>query len=333
MLPNKKSSILLVLRTLEEYTDEEHYLTQQEIADKIYQAYNIELERKSIGSSLSLLEELDYDIAKGPKGGFALLSRTFDETEATYLIDALFSSKSIDSKQAKKISEEISSCFSKYQRKDFSYLYKTSEINRTTNKQIMYNISVIHEAMKLGKRVGFQYLGYDKEGNLEERMNGYQYIVSPYYLVNNFGRYFLLCNYREKYRPIQIFRIDQIINPVIKDDWPIKKLESLKDAPKDFSITKYINDHIYMFDGETVDAELELLGDWAISILKDWFGDNAFIMTKNDKIFARIKCNETALYYWLMQYSDCAILISPNHLKERVIKNLKESLERYSNGK
>ena len=27
MLPNKKSSILLVLKVLEEYTDEEHYLT------------------------------------------------------------------------------------------------------------------------------------------------------------------------------------------------------------------------------------------------------------------------------------------------------------------
>ena len=87
MLPNKKSSILLVLKVLEEYTDEEHYLTQQEIADKIYQDYDIELERKSVGSSLSMLEELDYDIDKGPKGGFALLSRTFDQTEASYLID------------------------------------------------------------------------------------------------------------------------------------------------------------------------------------------------------------------------------------------------------
>lgn len=333
MIPNKKSSILLVLKVLEEYSDEDHYLTQQEILDKIYQDYDIELERKSVGSSLSLLEELDYDIARGPKGGFALLSRTFDETEATYLIDALFSSKSIDSRQAKKISDEISLCFSRYKRKDFSYIYKTSEVNRTTNKQVMYNISIIHETMKQGKRVGFQYLGYDKNGNEEERMNGYQYIVSPYYLVNNFGRYFLLCNYREKYRPIQIFRVDQMINPVIKDDWPIKPLNSLKDAPKDFSITKYMNDHIYMFDGETVDAELELLGEWAVAILKDWFGENATIINKENKIFARVKCNETALYYWLMQYSDCATLLSPIELRNKVKQGLKEALGRYSDGK
>ena len=91
MIPNKKSSIILVLKILEEYTDEEHYLTQPQIVDKIRQIYDVELERKSVGSSLQLLEELDYDIDKGSKGGFALLSRTFDKTEAEYLIDAVFS--------------------------------------------------------------------------------------------------------------------------------------------------------------------------------------------------------------------------------------------------
>ena len=143
--------------TLKEYTDEDHYLTQKQIADKIYQLYDIELERKSIGSSLQLLEELDYDIAKGGKGGFALLSRTFDITEASYIIDALFSSRSINGLQAKKIAEEVSSCFSKYQRKDYSYFYKSTEINRTSNKQVLYNMSVIHEVIQSGKRVVLHY--------------------------------------------------------------------------------------------------------------------------------------------------------------------------------
>lgn len=84
MIQNKKSSILLILKVLEEYTDENHYLTQKEIVDKVSQLYGIEIERKSVGSSLMLLEELGYDINKGSKGGFALLSRTFDLTEASF---------------------------------------------------------------------------------------------------------------------------------------------------------------------------------------------------------------------------------------------------------
>lgn len=329
MLPNKKSSILLVLKVLEEYTDEEHYLTQQEIADKIYQIYDIELERKSVGTSLSMLAELDYDINKGPKGGFALLSRTFDRTEASYLIDAIFSSRSIDGRQAKKIADQVSSCFSKYQRKDYSYIYKSSEINRTDNKQVLYNISVIHEAMKQGKRVGFQYLAYDAEGNQTVRRDGYEFIVSPYYLINNFGRYYLLCNYREKYRALQTFRIDYMVNIQIKDDWPIKNMEDLKEGPKDFSISKYLNDHIYMFGGDVIEAELELDGDWGILIVKDWFGENAKLSHKDGKAYIKVKCNETALYYWIMQYSDCVKVISPASLVEKTKEGLQKALERY----
>lgn len=332
MIQNKKSSILLVLKILEKYTDDNHYLTQPQIATKISQLYGIDLERKAIGSSLQLLEELDYDIVKGPKGGFALLSRTFDPSEASFLIDAIFSSKSINGKEAKRMAEEVSSCFSKYQRKDYSYIYKSNEINRSTNKTALYNVSIINEAISKGKRVGFQYLTYDKNGNEIYRNDGYEYIVSPYYLINNYGRYYLLCNYREKYRPLQLFRIDKMANIVIKDDWPIKQLKDLKDGPKDFSIAKYLNEHVYLFNEEVIDAKIILDGEWAIEIVKDWFGDNAKIHFKDEKIIATIKGDEKALYYWIMQYSDCVTVLSPLSLVERIKKGLIDATRRYQDG-
>ncbi|MDD7714993.1 MAG: WYL domain-containing protein [Mollicutes bacterium] len=332
MIQNKKGSILLVLKILEEYTDDNHYLTQPQIATKISQFYGIDLERKAIGSSLQLLEELDYDIVKGPKGGFALLSRTFDPSEASFLIDAIFSSKSINGKEAKRMAEEVSSCFSKYQRKDYSYIYKSNEINRSKNKTTLYNVSIINEAISKGKRVGFQYLTYDKNGNEIYRNDGYEYIVSPYYLINNYGRYYLLCNYREKYRPLQLFRIDKMANIVIKDDWPIKQLKDLKDGPKDFSIAKYLNEHVYLFNEEVIDAKIILDGEWAIEIVKDWFGDNAKIHFKDEKIIATIKGDEKALYYWIMQYSDCVTVLSPLSLVEKIKKRLIDATRRYQDG-
>ena len=332
MIQNKKGSILLVLKILEEYTDDNHYLTQPQIASKISQLYGIDLERKAIGSSLQLLEELDYDIVKGPKGGFALLSRTFDPSEASFLIDAIFSSKSINGKEAKRMAEEVSSCFSKYQRKDYSYIYKSNEINRSTNKTALYNVSIINEAISKGKRVGFQYLTYDKNGNEIYRNDGYEHIVSPYYLINNYGRYYLLCNYREKYRPLQLFRIDKMANIVIKDDWPIKQLKDLKDGPKDFSIAKYLNEHVYLFNEEVIDAKIILDGEWAIEIVKDWFGDNAKIHFKDEKIIATIKGDEKALYYWIMQYSDCVTVLSPLSLVEKIKKGLIDATRRYQDG-
>ena len=329
MIANKKSSILLVLKVLEEYTDEKHYLTQPQIVTKIEELYGIELERKSIGSSLKLLEELDYDIAKGPKGGFALLTRTFDNTEAFYLIDAIFSSRSVDGKCAQKIALDVSKCFSKYERKDFSYLYKSSEINRTFNQDVLYNINVIRDAMKEGKRIGFQYLSYDEKGKAIPRQNGFQYIVSPYYLMNSFGRYYLLGNYREKYRPLQAFRVDYMMHIELKEDWPIKEMKKLKGLPKDFSISKYMNDHLYIFDGETIDVTLELDSPSAILYVKDWFGEMAKIWKEDDKIFVSIHSSEEALYYWVLQYSDSLKVISPQSFVRKVVKGLEKSLMKY----
>lgn len=74
-----------------------------------------------------------------------------------------------------------------------------------------------------------------------------------------------------------------MVNIQIKEDWPIKKMKKLENGPKDFSISKYINDHIYMFGGETIEAELELDGAWGILIVRDWFGKNAQISRKNNK--------------------------------------------------
>ena len=62
---NKKSSVVLVLKVLQEYSDEEHYLTHKQIIDKIKLLYDIEIERKSIASSIAILQDLDFDIAKG----------------------------------------------------------------------------------------------------------------------------------------------------------------------------------------------------------------------------------------------------------------------------
>ena len=210
MIENKKASILLILKVLEEYSDEEHFLTQQDIIDKVSQLYGIELERKSVAFSITLLQDLDYDINKSPRGGYALLSRSFDNSEIRFITDALFSSKSISGKQATELANKLNSCLSKYQRKDYSFVYKSSDLARTSNKEVFYTLELIEEAKRRGKRISFQYLTYDENGQPLTKRDGFRYIVSPYYSVNSNSRYYLICNYREKYRAVQSFRIDHI---------------------------------------------------------------------------------------------------------------------------
>ena len=328
MIENKKASILLILKVLEEYSDEEHFLTQQDIIDKVYQLYGIELERKSIAFSISLLQELDYDINKSPRGGYALLARSFDNSEIRYIVDSLFSSKAISGKQASELAKKLNACLSRHQRKDYNFIYKCNEINRSDNKDIFYTLELIEEAKRRGKRISFQYLTFDENGKVATKRDGYRYIVSPYYSVNSNGRYFLICNYREKYRPITWFRIDFIINPKIEEGWPIKPLESLEEM-KDFDIAKYLNDNIYLLDGEVIIATIELEKPDSVIFVKDWFGNNAKIYKKDDKLYANIKSNESALFYWYMQYSETLKVISPQSLIDRIKKEAQSILEKY----
>lgn len=328
MIENKKASILLILKVLQEYSDEDHFLTQQDIIDKVDELYGIELERKSVAFSISLLQELDYDINKSPRGGYALLSRDFDNSEIRYIVDSLFCSKSINGKQAAQLSKKLNACLSRYQRKDYNFIYKSAELNRSENAELFYTLELIEEAKRRGKRLSFQYLSFGEDGKPFTKMDGFRYIVSPYYSVNSGGRYFLICNYREKYRAITWFRIDYMINPKIEEEWPIKPIDSLEGI-KDFDIAKYLNDNVYLLDGEVINATIQI--DWpnAVQYVVDWFGKNAKIYKKDDKLIADIKCNESALFYWYMQYSETFTIISPQSLIDRVKKEAERIVKKY----
>ena len=327
MIENKKASILLVLKVLEKYSDEEHFLTQKDIINKIYELYGVELERKSIAYSLNLLEELGYDLVRKEKGGVALFSRLFDETEANYLIDSIFSSRSINAKEAKNLIKKISSTFSINKENELfnfnsSYLYKTTDIPRTKNKEIMYIISLLLEAIKTKKRVAFKVLDYDKNEKEVYRLNGFIYKVSPYYLINNSGRYYLLCNYRADYKTLNTFRIDYLKDiSIIENDKYYTKLKDLDPKYKDFEITEYINNHIYFYGGRVIEVKIKLKNEHAVLFVKDWFNENAYIKNENDEIYAYIKGNENAILFWCLQYLQVVKVISPSFLKEKV-KNI-----------
>ena len=328
MIENKKASIIMLLKVLENYSDENHYLTQQEIIDKIKNIYHVEIARKSVANSILILQELDYDIVKGHKGGYALLSRTFDNSEVTFLVDAIFSSKSISGSQAKQLSNKISSSLSKYNRKNYSYLLKSSDISRTTNKEVFYNIEIINEAIKRNKWVGFKYQDYDENGKPSLRFNGYVFHCSPCYLINNFGRYYFM-GYRYKYNAVTTFRIDYMQDIYVMEERV--RLDPLKlDEFKNYqSITDYINDHIYMFGGESIEVTMKLNKPYVIQYVYDWFGRSTKIYKQDNNLMAKVKCNESAFFYWVMQYGEHVIVISPQSMIERIKNAAISILDQY----
>lgn len=316
MVYGKKEIIILIYRIFVEYTDEDHFLTQQQIIDKLKQLYDVEVERKSVANSITLLQELDYDIVKGDHGGYALFSRTLDDTEIKFINDALFSSRVITGKQALEISNKLNSFLSKYKKKKYTYLYKSTDLNRTSNENVFLNLEIIEEAIENNKKISFQYLTYDENCKPITRYNGFRFTLSPYFLVNNFGKYYCLGHYRDKYKPLQNYRLEYMLDIRIEDDEriPIKEVEGLEN----FDIAKYLNEHIYIFSSKVISAKLELLESYAVQYIYEYFGNNVRFYKKNDKTYVNVKCSYDALYYWVLQYSNCIKVIEPIELIERL---------------
>ena len=323
------SNILILVEILKNYTDENHSLSQKEILYHFENEYGIHLERKTIGNYLDTLEALGYDIIRTKKGefpGVRLLSRKFDASMVKYLIDAIFSSKNITGKQAQELALALSSDLSKYQRRDYRYLYKSTSLNRNTDSDFFFNIEIINEAISQNKRISFQYASYDRNGNEILKANGYRYEVSPYYLVNNFGKYYLLCKYRN-FDNITNFRIDYLRNvKITENSRPADEVRSMAS----FSIEDYINSHIYIFGGKVSLCKIEILQERAVTYVKDWFGKNAVFETEGDKTYASFQCDEKAFYYWCLQYGQDIRVIQPKSTLLALSGTYRSMAERYA---
>jgi predicted DNA-binding transcriptional regulator YafY len=340
-MEGKSGTILLILKVLEKYSDENHPLSQQDIIDKVEQEYGICLERKSVSKHINaLIDDFDYDIehisikdksGKNKKIGYALINRMFETSEIKFLVDAIYSSKMIPGNYAKNLAKKLYSTLSDNQQSecDYSYIISSNNINRTDNKEIFNNIELIQKAIVDKKKINFKMKGYDENGKSTTRKDGRIYTVSPYYLVNNDSKYYMICNpFTPKYG-IKPYRLDNIIDVEIIDE-PSYPLNNI-DGYKNFNISEYLNENIYMYGGPTISATLEFKNSYTIAYIKEYFGNNARIYKKDDKLYADIKkCNRTALTFWVLQYSKEVTLISPSDLVNEIKDHLTKKLEDYS---
>ena len=145
---NKKVLIILILEVLRKYSDAEHPLTQQAILKKLKE-YGMDCDRRSVKSNVQYLKDMGYDISMDD--GYRLNSREFDDAELRILIDSILFSKSISRKQAKEMVEKLRSLGSNYFSAKVSHISNLPMINRTENKQALYSVDTINDAITAKK--------------------------------------------------------------------------------------------------------------------------------------------------------------------------------------
>ena len=326
---DKSATLYLLLEILKEETDENHFITQKELIEKL-DKYGITMERKTISKYLNVLrDDLDFDIISQPKKGYALTKRELDPSQVTFLIDAIFSSKNFTGSQAKELVDVLEKFLSKHQRKKYNYISKSADLSRNKNQDFFYNIELLSEAIEKKIKIEFQCSDYDLDGKEILKYNGYKYPgTSPYYLVNNYGKYYLLCKLYN-YNHISCFKVDHLRNITLLEDQPIDSKEDVIDIGKDFDIMQYLNEHIYIFGGKVSRCKIIIKNSRVISDIKDYFGSKAEFETKDGITTSNFTCNESAFFYWALQYGENIEVIEPIDVAIKLSNHYKSMYERY----
>ncbi len=324
---NKKLLILYILKILEEYSDENHPLTYQDIIGKVYSRYGMTAERKAIGANIQSLIDFGYEIQKVSRKGWYLAERMFEDGEIAFLIDSVFSSSSLSGSYSIQLADKLSSLLSRHKRKQYKYIYKATELNRTNNKQLFYTIDVLTEAIDKRKKVCFQYLKRTKDKKVINRRDDYVYTVSPYFMINNKGKYFLSCNL-DKYDNLSNFKIDKIVNISISDEQS-RPIQDVSQYSQGFDIAKYVNENLYMFGDENVNAVVKIEHEWNLDVAMDWFGDRLQLEEKDGAFYVKISVNESSLIVWALQYAESVEIVSPPQTRARMKEILENTYKKY----
>ena len=312
-LQDKKALNMLILEILEQYTDSDHRLTQQKIVDLLEKNYGVPCTRQTVKNNLMLLGEMGYEISM--EGGIYLMSRQFENAELRMLIDSVLFSRTLSGKQAKRLIEKLTALGNKYFRAKVKHVCHLPKLIHSDNKKVLLNLDVLNDAIEQGRKVRFTYNSYGKDFQLHPRRKK-PYIVNPYQMVANQGRYYLLCSYDTSNR-LSHYRLDYMTKLEMLDA-KVEPMNQMEDFVQGYSLPKHMAEHIYMFSGPSVQVKMRV-SEHMIGALIDWFGKNFHIVQEEaDKLIVSVACNEKAMKYWALQYGQYAEILEPESLRDQI---------------
>lgn len=318
----KKLALLRILQILEEYTDYDHPLTQEEIVNCLDKDYGLMVERKLVGRNLSILKEAGYDIESDRRGSY-LAERPFEDSELRLLIDGVLSSRYITAKHSKDLIQKLCGLSNKYFLSHVKHICSVNDWSKTDNSALFYSIEVIDTAIEEGKQIAFHYNKYGSDKKLHKTS---EQRVTPYQLILHNQRYYLVsCN--EKHKNLGHYRLDRITEIRLLDE-PATPLKSLSGHEFGIDYHDYATSLPYMYADkpEVVDF---LADETVVDQIVDWFGDNARIARQGDKLHVTVKVSPLAMEYWAMQYLNHVEVLSPASFRARIRENLERGIEKY----
>ena len=327
---DKKTGILCILKLLEQYTDTERHLKNEDIEKLLLQDYNVKLTRNAISRHLGLLrDEFHYDIAHDNLGWY-LNSRTFEDSELRALVDGVLSSKYIPQTNAKKLIDRLTEMGTPALRtKKLTHVITLPDWIHQRNKDFFLNLELIEEAIRKRLQLSFTYNDVQADGSLNPKFSR-NLIVHPFAMICAAGQYYLVCSVGTK-NELRHFRIDKITNLTIREEHKAISLGMIKGYTNNvqLSMGRYVNEHNLMFGGASENIVLKMPLKHAGNVL-DTFGSKVQMQALNATTMeVKFKASLEGAKIFALQYgSDCEVM-EPQALRDQVKAELEKVLRKY----
>lgn len=322
-MEEKKTSILATLEILQNDSDAEHILSQNDMITLLSERYGLNLDRRTLYSNINMLIDFGYDISvySENKKGYFLQERQFEESEVLLLCNAIHASNYVPDNASKRLINKLLKTQSRYSIQNFRNTVYISNLNKKDNSQFFLNIEVIAQAIQEEKVISFHYTQYNLKKKVVLKRTE-PYLVSPYSMVSADGKTYLIAK-SIHHDGLTHFRIDKIKDVDIIDGIPYKK-PLKKEDPYVYSKNK-----VYMYGGEMVNAvmkcDLEILDD-----LIDRFGKDIPVVPADSAHFiTRIKASRQGLKFFALQYLDHMEILEPADFRNELKDTLKKGASKY----
>ena len=343
----KKLLIFNILDILRKYSDANHRLSQREIEEILKTEYNMTADRKAIRRNLMNLIDFGYEVeytetarmTPNPKTGELeetnalsnfYLVREFTDSELRLLIDSLLFSKHIPYSQCKELIEKLKGLSNTYFCDRVQHIVGMPK-DKVDNRQLFLNIELLDEAISRERKISFHYLEYgmDKQLHPKTMPDGSvrEYVISPYQIAAQEGRYYLICNY-DKFDTTSNYRLDRITDVQILDE-PVRPFETLQwSNGKPLNLAAYMREHPFMYSAGSVPVVFRVRRPMLSDVI-DLFGSEVRLKEDGDGVIVSTISDERSMEQFAKNYGPGVVILKPHSLREKMKSYLEEALQEY----
>ena len=298
--------------------------------------YNEHIDIKTVRAIINQINDFFYEIIDATmittihKRGYIIENTFFTNAQIQFLLDTIASQSDLQYDDKQELTDTLLSFVPEHIQDELLW-GEVKEDHKTFS--ILRNIQTIQKAIHENKMIVFNYITYDIVDNHLEEINSkggnetnnpYNYLVSPYKIINTNNHYYLIA-FNSKYQKLVNYRIDRMRRILVKRrvryDFP-------EDVDLENEIKKTIN--MYSLSNEVADLELEIFNQNTLREVVSRFEDRLpATKTYNGHYQVRIKDVQIndGLKGWLLMMQDQIKVISPLSL----VSSQKEMLEKMIN--